>query len=68
MARLRILQAVAGLDFSWSPGDEVDLPGPDAARWADGVRAELVRGEQPEHAVAPNTETTRRARPPRGRT
>lgn len=47
MPRVRILQAVAGEDFSWLPGDEVDMSGKDAGVWADGVRGELVRGEEP---------------------
>ncbi|MFD9306133.1 hypothetical protein ACFWCB_26350 [Streptomyces sp. NPDC060048] len=38
--RIRILQGVAGDDFSWAPGDEVDLPAEEAAKWADGYRAE----------------------------
>jgi len=56
MARIRILQAVSGNDFSWSVGDIVDLPGDEAAKWVDGYRAELVRGEKvetPETAAAP---------------
>lgn len=48
MPRIRILQAIAGPDFSWAPGDEVDLPGVEASGWADGIRAELVRGEKTE--------------------
>lgn len=39
MGRIRILEAVAGDDFSWSPGDLVDLPDEVAAGWADGHRA-----------------------------
>lgn len=42
MARIRILQAVAGVDFSWAPGEEVDLDDELAAAWADGERAEPV--------------------------
>lgn len=54
MAKIRILQAVAGLDFSWTPGEEVELPDDEAAKWADGERAELVTTssrEQPERAA-----------------
>lgn len=47
MPRIRILQSVAGLDFSWMPGELVDVDAPTAAMWADGVRAELA--EDPEH-------------------
>ncbi|MFE1550579.1 hypothetical protein [Streptomyces sp. NPDC058718] len=46
MARIRVLQAVAGVDFSWAPGEEVDLDDEAASAWADGVRAELVEGEE----------------------
>lgn len=46
MARIRILQAVAGVDFSWAPGDEVDVDDEQAAAWADGERAELVETEK----------------------
>ncbi|MYV56509.1 hypothetical protein [Streptomyces sp. SID3212] len=39
MARIRILEAAAGDNFSWAPGDVVDLPEEQAASWADGHRA-----------------------------
>lgn len=42
MATIRVLQAVSGLDFSWAPGELVDLDDEQAATWADGLRAELV--------------------------
>lgn len=42
MATLRILTGISGLDFSWHPGQLVDLDDEEAAKWADGVRAELV--------------------------
>ncbi|MFJ8555307.1 hypothetical protein [Streptomyces sp. NPDC093676] len=42
MPRIRILQAVGGLDFSWAPGEEVDVDADTAKAWADGERAELV--------------------------
>ena len=42
MARIRVLQPVGGVDFSWAPGDVVDLDDEAAAAWADGVRAEAV--------------------------
>lgn len=48
MPRIRVIQAVAGPDFSWNPGDEIDLPGEEASKWADGIRAELVRGQSVE--------------------
>lgn len=42
MPHIRVLQSVAGLDFSWSPGEIVDVDKATAAAWADGERAELV--------------------------
>ncbi|MFE4647747.1 hypothetical protein [Streptomyces sp. NPDC056707] len=39
MPRIRILEAVAGLNFSWQPGDVVDLVEEEASKWADGHRA-----------------------------
>ncbi|MFF9129124.1 hypothetical protein [Streptomyces sp. NPDC014806] len=48
MPRIRILQPVAGVDFSWAPGDEVDVDEAAAAAWADGERAELADDGKPE--------------------
>lgn len=42
MARIRILQAIAGSGFSWAPGDLVDVDEDEAAAWADGERAVLA--------------------------
>lgn len=39
MPSIRILEAVSGLDFSWQPGDVVDLVAEEAEKWADGHRA-----------------------------
>lgn len=70
MARIRMLTSVAGADFAWDVGQEIDLPGAEAAVWADGVRAELVRTapvETPEHPAAETTArkaAARRARKP----
>jgi len=71
MARIRILTSVAGEGFSWRAGEEIDLPGPEAAKWADGVRAELVRTapvETPEQPPAAETAARRprRKTAPRG--
>jgi hypothetical protein len=61
MARIRMLTSVAGAGYSWRAGVEIDLPGPEAAKWADGVRAELVRAEPLETPEQPPaTETTAR--------
>ncbi|MFD3741585.1 hypothetical protein [Streptomyces sp. NPDC058629] len=69
MARIRLLTSVSGRGFAWAPGEVVDLPGAEAAVWADGVRAELVRGEQPEtpEAAVARPERTRK-RPARRET
>lgn len=42
MSRIRVLQAVSGLEFSWSPGQIVEVTDERAEAWADGYRAELV--------------------------
>lgn len=54
MARIRILQAISGLDFSWAPGELVDVPDDEAAVWADGDRAELVDDAEPRQEQAPS--------------
>jgi len=62
MARIRMLTSVAGDGFVWETGQVIDLPGSEATVWADGVRAELVRGrpvETPEAGVAPETSAGR---------
>ena len=46
MPRIRVLEGIAGADFSWAPGDLVDLPDEQAAVWADGHRAELADREE----------------------
>ncbi|MGW6566445.1 hypothetical protein [Streptomyces sp. NPDC054975] len=66
MARIRMLTSVAGADFAWEAGQVVDLPGPQAAVWADGVRAVLVRAEPTETPESPAPERTSRKRPARG--
>ena len=62
MARIRMLTSVAGAGFVWEPGQVVDLPGPEAAAWADGVRAVLVRGEPADTPEAPGPGRTARKR------
>lgn len=42
MARIKVLEAIAGADFSWAPGDVVDVSDEEAASWADGHRAVLA--------------------------
>jgi hypothetical protein len=62
MARIRMLTSVAGDGFSWDAGQEIDLPGAEASKWADGVRAEMVRTrsvETPESAPAAETAARR---------
>lgn len=48
MPRIRVLQSVGGLDFSWTPGQIVDVDAATAKAWADGVRAELVEEPKPQ--------------------
>lgn len=70
MPRVRILQAVAGEDFSWLPGEEVDMSAKEAAIWADGERGELVREEQadtPERGQASPETAATKSRAPRTR-
>ncbi|MET9517033.1 hypothetical protein [Streptomyces sp. NPDC002994] len=64
MVRIRMLTSVSGEGFVWERGQEIDLPGSEAAAWADGRRAELVR-EEP--LQTPETTRTREktARPRR---
>ncbi|WP_327403828.1 hypothetical protein OG194_29605 [Streptomyces sp. NBC_01288] len=42
MRRIRVLEAIAGSDFSWAPGDVVEVSEEEAASWADGHRAVLA--------------------------
>lgn len=42
MPHIRILQAIGGVDFSWSPGQVVEVDDETAEAWADGERAELA--------------------------
>ncbi|MFM9542321.1 hypothetical protein [Streptomyces turgidiscabies] len=42
MAHIRVLEAIAGADFSWAPGDVVEVTDEEAASWADGHRAVLA--------------------------
>ncbi|MFD0437008.1 hypothetical protein [Streptomyces chartreusis] len=45
MRRIKVLEAIAGDDFSWSPGDVVELPDDEATQWADGHRADWAEAE-----------------------
>jgi hypothetical protein len=68
MPRIRMLTSVAGDGFTWEAGQEIDLPGSEATAWADGMRAELVRGtpaETPETAAPERA--TRKRRPAKTR-
>ena len=63
MPLIRLLTSVVGSGpVSGNAGDEIRVDGPTAKVWADGVRAELVRGEEPERAVKGPAETTKRTR------
>lgn len=63
MPLIRLLTSVVGPGpVSGDAGDEIRVDGPTAKVWADGVRAELVRGDQPERAVKGPDEVTGRQR------
>lgn len=65
MARIRVLVSIAGADFVWEAGQEIDLPGAEASKWADGVRAEMVRtapAEIPETSPVAETAARKPAR------
>lgn len=55
MPRIRILQSIAGTDFSWSPGDVIEVDGAAASAWADGERAELVTEKATAEKAAPRS-------------
>ncbi|MFJ8791401.1 hypothetical protein [Streptomyces sp. NPDC102462] len=48
MPRIRVLQSVGGLDFSWKAGQVVEVDAATAAAWADGERAVLVDEPKPQ--------------------
>lgn len=48
MPNVRILKTVAGLDFLWSPGAELDLTAAEADLWCDGEHAERIIEEPAE--------------------
>jgi len=50
--QIRILTSMAGPDFSWAPGDIVDVPEKLAKALADGQRAELIKAEKAKPAAA----------------
>jgi hypothetical protein len=63
MPLIRLLTSVVGSGpVSGVAGDEIRVDGSTAKVWADGVRAELVRGEVRERAVTGPEETTARRR------
>ncbi|MFE9296592.1 hypothetical protein [Streptomyces niveus] len=51
--RIKILTGISGRDFSWRPGELVDLDETEAAKWADGVRAEYADSTPPAPALPP---------------
>lgn len=42
MTKVRVLVSVAGTGFTWHPGEIVEMPEEQAAKWCDGERAERV--------------------------
>ncbi|MFG2056685.1 hypothetical protein ACGFI9_21945 [Micromonospora sp. NPDC048930] len=74
MVAVRILTSISGLEFSWHPGEEIDLPEAEAAKWCDNVRAcyverlggpvETTSQPGPQGPGGPDRETTERPVPP----
>ncbi|MET7475066.1 hypothetical protein ABZT17_11995 [Streptomyces sp. NPDC005648] len=54
MPRIRVLEAIAGADFSWAPGDVIEVSNDEAAAWADGHRAELANDQEDGAGAAPS--------------
>ena len=52
MAKIRLLTSAVGDDFTWSPGEEVEVDEATARKWADGERAVRVDQSRGERAVA----------------
>lgn len=46
--RIVVQTPISGLDFAWRPGQFVDLPDEEAAKWADGVRASYADPQSPD--------------------
>lgn len=70
MPPVRMSTAVAGVDFSWSPGEVVQLPAERAAQVVAAGWGELVRGEAaetPEGRTAELETAEGRKRPTRRR-
>jgi hypothetical protein len=53
VARIRILQSIAGLNFSWVAGDVVEVDDEAADGWADGDRAERAPDDAPVTVALP---------------
>ncbi|MEW2567635.1 hypothetical protein [Streptomyces sp. NPDC047070] len=51
MTRIRVLEAIAGADFAWAPGDVVEVSDDQAAAFADGHRAVLADDQDPGEPV-----------------
>lgn len=49
--QVRLLVSVSGPEFNWIPGQVVDMPVVEAAKWADGVRGEYVSDVAPSAPV-----------------
>jgi hypothetical protein len=64
--KIRLIQGVSGLDFAWAPGEVIELPADEAAKWADGERAEYAgeQADRPDHADS--GELAGDVEPPRG--
>ncbi|MEM9566292.1 MAG: hypothetical protein AAGA93_26970 [Actinomycetota bacterium] len=58
--RIEVLVPVTGVDFSWRPGDIVELDDDLAERWADGVRARKAPKDATPTAPAPQATSPNR--------
>lgn len=61
MTLVRILQGVSGLDFSWAPGELVEMSEEDAELWVDGERAEPFDSDSSRAQLDKHLETLRQA-------
>lgn len=70
MTMVRVLVSIAGVSFSYAPGEVVELEDAEARRWITAGVAEAVAVERepaPETATKrPRENTARRAGKPRG--
>lgn len=49
VAKVQIIQSISGTAFAWQPGQVVDMPDDEAAKWADGERGVLAADDAVVH-------------------